>query len=312
MKVTDAEFVNMLLQFGPTETAHKLGVTDRRVYMRRSQIEKETGEPIDVPRGKREFTPSQVAGRLHLEVLNGVVLVAGDAHYWPGIVSTAHRALVHACKLYHPKAVIMNGDVFDGAGISRHAPIAWESRPSVIQEIEACKERLDEIKSAAVNAKLYWPLGNHDARFESRLASIAPEYAKVHGVHLQDHFPEWWPCWSVWINDCAVVKHRYKGGTHATHNNTASSGKTMITNHLHSQKVTPYTDYNGDRWGVDTGTLAEPFGPQFQAYCEDNPVNWRSGFAMLTFERGRLLQPELIRVVEPGVVDFRGKLWNVP
>jgi hypothetical protein len=86
----------------------------------------------------------------------------------------------------------------------------------------------------------------------------------------------------------------------------------MVTNHLHSQKVTPYTDYNGDRWGVDTGTLAEPFGPQFQDYCEDNPVNWRSGFAMLTFERGRLLQPELIRVVEEGVVDFRGRLWDVP
>lgn len=312
MAVTDAEFVNMLLQYGPTETALKLGVTDRRVYMRRKQIENDTGEPIDIPRGKRDFKPSTVAGRLNLEVLNGTVFVAGDAHYWPGIVSTAHRALVQACKLYHPKAVIMNGDVFDGASISRHAPIAWESRPSVIQELDACKERLDEIKAAAVNAKLYWPLGNHDARFESRLAQQAPEYAKVHGVHLQDHFPEWWPCWSVWINDEVVIKHRWKGGVHATHNNTVGSGKTMVTNHLHSQKVTPYTDYNGDRWGVDTGTLAEPFGPQFQAYCEDNPVNWRSGFVMLTFERGRLLQPELIRVVEPGVVDFRGKLWNVP
>ncbi len=312
VQVSDAEFVNMLLEFGPAETANKLGCSDRWVFKRRSNIEKATGESIDIPRGKRDFKPSPVAGRLHLEINNGCVFVAGDAHYWPGRISTAHRALVAACKLYHPKAVIMNGDVFDGASISRHAPIGWESRPSVIQEIDACKERLDEIQAAAVNAKLYWPLGNHDARFESRLASVAPEYAKVHGVHLQDHFPSWWPCWSVWINEDVVVKHRWKGGVHATHNNTVGSGKTMVTNHLHSQKVTPYTDYNGDRWGVDTGTLAEPFGPQFQDYCEDNPVNWRSGFAMLTFVNGRLLQPELIRVVEDGVVDFRGRLWDVP
>jgi hypothetical protein len=311
MKVSDADFINLLMQLGPTGAALKMGISERRVYMRRAQIEKATGESINIPRTNREFKPSTVAGRLNLEITNGVVFVAGDAHYWPGIVSTAHKALVQACKLHHPKAVIMNGDVFDGAGISRHAPIAWESRPSVIQEIEACKERLDEIKAAAVNAKLYWPLGNHDARFESRLASIAPEYAKVHGVHLQDHFPEWWPCWSVWINGEVVVKHRWKGGVHATHNNTVGSGKTMVTNHLHSQKVTPYTDYTGDRWGVDTGTLAEPFGPQFQAYCEDNPVNWRSGFAMLTFEDGELLQPELIRVVREGVVDFRGRTWIV-
>jgi hypothetical protein len=40
-------------------------------------------------------------------------------------------------------------------------------------------------------------------------------------------------------------------------------------------------------------------------------VNWRSGFAMLTFEDGELLQPELIRVVREGVVDFRGRTWIV-
>lgn len=307
---SEPEFIELISAYGPTGTARHLGISERTVFRRLDRIERSRGQSIPRP-DKRKPDPINVPGRLEWDIEDGVVIVGGDAHYWPGVVTTAHKALVHACKMMKPKAVVMNGDVFDGAGISRHSPIGWESRPTVIQELEACQERLYEIACAAPDAEKAWPLGNHDARFESRLAQVAPEFAKVKGVHLQDHFPAWAPCWSVWINDSVVIKHRYKGGVHATHNNTASAGKTMVTNHLHSQKVTPYTDYNGDRWGVDTGTLADPFGPQFTHYMEDGPRNWRSGFAVLTFRGGELLQPELVRVLAPGKVDFRGKVWSV-
>src|SRR6185436_20343423 len=125
--------------------------------------------------------------------------------------------------------------------------------------------------------------GNHDALFETRLATVAPEYARVHGVHLKDHFPRWKPCWSVWINNDVVVKHRWANGVHAVYNNTLRSGKTFITGHLHSLKVTPWSDYTGTRYGVDCGTLAEPYADQFIRYTEGNPLNWRSGFILLTF-----------------------------
>ena len=204
----------------------------------------------------------------------------------------------------------MNGDVLDGASISRHSPLQWESNPTLIEEIEACQERLHEICMAAPKARKVWTLGNHDARYESRLAAVAPEFASIKGVHLKDHFPLWEPCWSIWLNDAVVVKHRWKGGVHATHNNAINSGKSMVTGHLHSLKVTPYSDYNGTRFGVDTGTLAEPYGEQFQ-YAEDNPVNWRSGFALLTFENYELRWPEVVHVVGDGVAEFRGKAYSV-
>jgi hypothetical protein len=108
-----------------------------------------------------------------------------------------------------------------------------------------------------------------------------------------------------------VVKHRWKGGIHATHGNTSMSGKTMVTGHLHSLKVTPYSDYNGTRYGVDTGTLAEPDGPQFINYLEDGPTNWRSGFAILTFHEGKLLWPELVHKWDEGKIEFRGKVYDV-
>lgn len=305
---SEEKFIELFTLYGPHETARQLGTHIRNVFRRRESIEKRSGRAM--------FAPSRAPTVEHpdrqpIDIESGVILVAGDAHYWPGVISTAHRAFVRACKDMAPKAVIMNGDVFDGASVSRHAPIGWEDRPSVQEEIGACYDRLSEILDASPGAKHIWPLGNHDARFESSISNRAPEYANVKGVHLKDHFPEWAPCWSCWINDDVVVKHRGRGGIHATHNNTLNAGKTIVTNHLHSAKVTPFSDYNGTRWGVDTGTLADIYGPQFRAYMEDNARNWRSAFAVLTFYRGELLWPELVHVRGPGEVEFRGKVYEV-
>lgn len=314
IKVSDEEFLEVWHKHGsPTAVAHELKMSVRNVLVRRRALESKLDielKTINDARLKHHELADHPA-ITNIEVQDGVVLVASDAHYWPNIITTAHRAFVGFIKALQPKAIIMNGDVLDGSTISRHPPIGWEKRPSLIQEIETCQDRLAEIADACKNAKKIWTLGNHDARLETRLASVAPEFAKVRGVHLKDHFPMWQPGWACWINDSVVVKHRYKGGLHATHNNTLWAGKTMVTGHLHSLKVTPFSDYVGTRWGVDTGTLSECYGPQTVDYCETSPVNWRSGFAVLTFHRGKLLWPELVSVVEEGVVDFRGALHSI-
>ncbi len=201
----------------------------------------------------------------------------------------------------------MNGDVFDGARASRHAPIAWEKKPTIVEELDTVKLRTAEIIEASPKADHFWPAGNHDLRFETRLATQVPEYASIQGFHLKDHFPEWRPCWGIHINDNTVIKHRWKGGLHAIYQNTLQSGVTLVTGHLHSLAVRPYTDYTGTRYGVDTGTLADPWGPQFTDYTEDGPKNWRSGFAVLTFHDGKLMPPEVVEVIDEGVVWFRGE-----
>lgn len=62
---------------------------------------------------------------------------------------------------------------------------------------------------------------------------------------------------------------------------------------------------------MDTGTLADPSGPQFVDYLEDAPTNWRSGFAVLTFKDGRLLWPELVHKYDDGKIEFRGQVVDV-
>lgn len=294
---------------GPSEMARLLGVQKRAILFRRKTLELKYKQSIDFPNGK---LPSVAhPHRIQLSIPNGVALIGSDAHIWPGSASTAMRAFVKYCKELKPAAVIMNGDVMDFPRISRHPPIGWEGTPSVIDEIEAAQDMLSKVELATFKARKIWTLGNHDARFETRLATVAPEYAKLNGVHLSDHFPAWEPCWSVFINDAVVIKHRFKGGMHAPHNNALWAGRSMITGHLHSAKVQPITDYNGTRWGVDTGCLADTGAKAFVDYTEDNPKNWISSFCVLTFVGGKLLPPELATVWDENNIVFRGQIVKV-
>lgn len=317
-KVPDAEFIELWgTHRSSSKMAQALGLAIQNINARRRRIERDYNIRLDAESVHRSqyykhLSPKEHPHRKHLQCSDGVVLVFSDAHFWPGVRTTAFRALLQFCRDLKPVAIVNNGDAFDGASISRFPRIGWDSKPSIIEELQACTERLGEIEEAANGAKLFWPLGNHDSRFETRLAANAPEFQGVQGFHLKDHFPAWAPCWSLWINDDVVVKHRYKGGIHATHNNTIQSGRSIVTGHLHSLKVTPFDDYDGTRWGVDTGTLADPKGPQFVDYLEDNPTNWRSGFVVLTFHKGRLLWPEVVRVMDEHTVDFRGRAIEVP
>jgi hypothetical protein len=310
-KCSDQEFIATWRRFksGPS-VAKALGVAESNVCRRRRAIERRYGIELETQDHHRRaafethFEPA-TKNRVEEDVKSGVVIVFSDAHYWPGVVTTAHKALVRLAKTLQPKLIIANGDVFDGAGISRHPPHGWEKLPSPLEELNAVKDRLGEIERAAGRAKLYRTRGNHDLRFERHLAMSVPEFRGMQGFKLFDHLPAWPESWSIFINGHTVVKHRYHNGVHAAYNNALKAGASIVTGHLHSLKVTPWTDYNGTRYGVDTGTLADPNGPQFE-YGEDNPANHRSGFAVLTFNGGRLLPPELCEVSH-GTAWFRGE-----
>jgi hypothetical protein len=246
-----------------------------------------------------DVTPD-FARRRQLTVDNGVVVVFSDAHYWPGLVTLAHEALLRLAKDLKPAAILANGDVFDGARISRHDPMGWQKTPTVIEELDAVKARLGEIQRAAPKATLFKTVGNHDSRFDRRLASEVADFDGVAGFRLQDHIKDWPMSYSVMINhvlgEPVMVRHAMRGGIYAVWNNTLHSGVSIVTGHLHAQLCRPFTDYRGTRYGVDCGTLADIDGPQF-TYTMDGPVNWRSGFAVLTFDdRGRLMPPELCEV----------------
>jgi len=317
---TDMEFIQLWGQLqSATKIATHLGINTRAAHLRRRWIEEHyqiklpakdhRGAQYDANKPK-SFSPLK---QVELGMLDSCVIVFSDAHFIPGQRSTAFKGLLWAIETLKPHAIIANGDCFDGASISRH-DVTDEPQTTVVQELKACQGALGEIEEAAKaarhNVKLLFTWGNHDVRFGNRLAQHAPQFKEVQGFKLTDHIPEWEFCWAVWPTPNCIIKHRYKGGIHATHNNTVNAGVSVVTGHLHSLKVTPFADYNGNRFGVDTGTLAETDGPQF-TYAEINPSNHRSGFAVLNFFNGKLLWPELVHKFDEDQIEFRGDVFDV-
>jgi predicted MPP superfamily phosphohydrolase len=315
---TDDEFIALWNKFTSVQAlANHLQINVRNIQIRRKRIESKRGIKLvatakNSPDAKIFYPANGV--RATTEIDSGVVLVASDCHYWPDLISTAHRAFVKLVKELKPKIVVINGDAFDGASISRHpAGGTWQSLPSVKQELEACQDRLEEIQKAAIGAQLHFCWGNHDLRFNARLQQqVGDTFKGVMGMSLQEHFPLWRFSMSLMINNNTMIKHRYHNGIHSIYNNILKSGTNMVTGHLHSLKVTPWTDYNGSRYGVDTGTLS-PVDADAFTYSEDSPKNHRSGFAILTFHEGKLMPPELCEVIdeEEGLVYFRGQVIEV-
>jgi hypothetical protein len=312
---TDAEFIatwNRHSGYVPGIQA-ELRLTPRAILGRRVSIESRHGMVLKAGKFRPDVAKNRehvdkIGHRITLNVKDGVVVIFGDAHYWPGEKPIAHQALLRFIKQHKPVAVICNGDAFDGARISRHPPTGWANMPEVADELQYCQQMLSEIEEAAPpKCKLIWNFGNHDTRYSARLAQMAPDYVRIHGTDLPDHFPAWNFAWSTQINESIMVKHRWHNGVHATWNNALKSGVTIFTNHIHRLCVTPITDYNGRRYGVDCGTLSD-FGPDVPkfTYGEDNPYNWGSGFAVATFKRGRLLPPELV-IVQDKIAYFRGQ-----
>lgn len=307
-KITDAEFLELWEAHRSIAKIAKItGMAERALHERRRKIEGRHG--VQLIAQKNDVT--KALGNIKLGIRDATVIVFSDAHF-NGRRTTAFKALLWLIDELKPKVVINNGDAFDGASVSRHPPNGWEDTPSVIQELNACTVALRDIQEAAGDAKLIWTMGNHDARFSSRLATVAPQFKEVQGFTLEEHFPDWTHCMSCMVSDTLMVKHRWKSGIHSTHLHAQQSGISFVTGHLHSLKVSGWTDYTGTRWGVDTGTLAEPFGDQF-TYSENSPRNWRSGFAVLNLIDGRLLMPELCMVSDLGedYVEWRGELIDV-
>jgi hypothetical protein len=318
---TDAEFIALWQQTrgSPTEIAKLLSIDQTSVYARRRRIEQKLGEPL-LSYSPRSPDKSIIgAGNTYIRqnrtvIENGVVVVFTDAHIYPGVKTTARKGLIKLLPSLKPKAVIDNGDSFDGGQISRHERIGWDERPTVQQELDENKDFHAEVQDAASCDDYWWDWGNHDLRYPTRLAAKVPEYKGVHGFRFEDHFPKWKFGIALTINPDAhtptLIKHRYRNGDHADWNNVMRAGINIGTGHDHQLTCRAFVDKRGVRYGMRFGTLSDAGLPIFD-YQEANPSQQRSGFGVLTFYKQKLLYPEFVAVVDEKHVEFRGQVIAV-
>jgi len=228
-------------------------------------------------------------------------IVGSDLHVWTGEPTLIYKAFCAVAKKLKVDGIILNGDIIDGARVSRHPAIRGSSAPKIDVEIETAKKWLKLLPHA--KHKL-WAMGNHDLRIDNYIAANANELSD-YILSLSEHFRDYTFSFAFELNNTLEVRHRFRGGIHGAWNNTLHSGMNIATGHTHQLQVTAMRDRNGSRWGIETGTLADPFGPQFE-YSEGSPSRSQMGFAVITFgENGEMFPPELCEMVG-GRPIFRG------
>lgn len=250
--------------------------------------------------------------RRHITIRDGVLVVGSDLHIWPYWgKSTAIRAMISLLPELKPSAVVLNGDVLDLPQVTRHRPLQFKKLPSVKEELDTAVAILEEIRKASAGAEHYYNYGNHDLRAINRIAEHIPELADTMGTRLQDYFPRWKFQNAIRVNeDVLEIKHRFSMGQYAARHNPLRAGISYCSGHDHRLSVERVSSLRGTIYGIDTGMMAEPWGPQFE-YTENNVMQWFSGFAVLTFSDCELLPPELVEVIAPCRVVFRGKVIEV-
>ena len=320
-KKRDDEFIDAWKKSGgsPTLTGEILGITLRAVLARRNRIEERyktilvTNSPLAI-KHKPDLAIAIINSRRdvnRIEIEDGTILVGSDAHYAPGVIPMAHKAL---CNLIvdmgsQVKAVVLNGDILDGGAISRHPRIRWKQPPSVKQELDAIIERTTEIEQAvAPGTHLMRTYGNHCARFESRLSAMVPQFEGISGFMLKDHLPKWEDSDRIDVNEDMAIIHDWHSGIHSGWNDVLKGGCHTVTGHTHELGAKAHKGFKGVHYGIKTGMLADETQDQFDYRVGKPGFNWQSGFAVLTWRNGMLLHPEFCAVRDDGNAYFRGKL----
>jgi len=306
----------------PTGVARELGISARAVYERRERLAKKgivlpsiSQKAVAYKAASVDLVLSARRDTHRISIDNGIILVGSDAHYSPGYIPIAHKALCNLLVDFGEdvKAVILNGDILDGGMASRHARIRWHKAPTIQQELEAVKERLGDIeKIRPAGCVLLRTYGNHCARFETRLSAQVPEFEGVQGFLLRDHLPHWHDSLRIDINNDCVVIHDWHNGIHSGWNDVLKGGCHIVTGHTHELSAKAHKGFKDTHYGIKTGMLADEWQNEFN-YRQGKPgFNWQSGFAVLTWIDGMLLHPEFAAVRDNGGCYFRGKLYGDP
>jgi hypothetical protein len=242
------------------------------------------------------------------------ILIGSDKHNVPGEVPQAFRCFLSVAEDLKPDYIVINGDWFDLGSIARFHRIGWQQSYTVAEELEEGVECLTAIEHASPKSKFVFALGNHDMRFDGKLANCVPEFEGVKGTRLSDHIKGWDMCTSAVFNDSFIVKHRWHAGVHSSYNDVLKGGKNIATGHDHKLNVRPWTDYNGTRYGIKTGTLSDLWDDSFM-YMENNASDWQPGFVVVrVFDN--VIQATTCPVVidklhkKRGQVFFEGKWYG--
>ena len=131
-----------------------------------------------------------------IETKSSTALIGGDLHVWPGQEPAMWNAFCKIAWRLKPEIIVLNGDIIDGARVSRHGALLGQQAPKVNDEVIAAQKLLGMLPRAQ---QKIWTMGNHDIRVNNYLANQANELDEYVG-RLEDRFPDWTFCYATTVN----------------------------------------------------------------------------------------------------------------
>jgi hypothetical protein len=136
-------------------------------------------------RSRREHTARYQERYMHPSLWNPVQLELTGTEVILSISDThatflspfVWHCFLRACILYEPDYIVLNGDILEGADISRHPKIpGWSC--SLQLEFDFAREMFRQLREVAPDAEIIWTAGNHGLdRIAAYLAQVAPALA---------------------------------------------------------------------------------------------------------------------------------------
>lgn len=176
-------------------------------YMRKAMKTRVEYIPKELPKSHAEtFEP--------YEISQSRVLIISDLHF-PYQNNEAIEVAINYGVEKDVNCVLINGDLFDFATISRHEK-DWKFRP-VVDEVNAVKQFFDYLKDRLPNARIVFKEGNHDERFEKWAFQKVPEFQNLDILKLS-----------------SVLKLTERGIEHVTDKRPVKIGKLTV---LHGHEL---------------------------------------------------------------------------
>lgn len=240
---------------------------------------------------------SRIAPTLHL----------CDVHVPDHDVALWHSMLAWA-RAEKPCEVIIGGDFLELESCSQHGGV---SRPALLlEDIDAGKLALGQLRKACPTAKITYLEGNHETRLRRSVVSNSPTLDKVLDLPsllgLKALGIEWVPYGKVVMRGKLGFTHGWYTPDHHAKKHLQELSVSIAYGHTHRPQV--YT--RGAANGSVLGAFGMPCMRKLEAdWLEGRPSGWMQGFGVIYVRADGRFSPYMVLAVD-GQFTWGGKVYG--
>jgi predicted phosphodiesterase len=234
---------------------------------------------------------------------NQRALIIPDCHI-PFEDKKAYELMLKVGQHIQPEEIVILGDYADFYDVSSHGKDP-HIVSKLLDEVEAVKGRLAELRRLFPSAEIVYIEGNHEYRLGRYIRDKAPELFGIVGVEnilglegFGIKFIPYGPCQKHRVLGASIIaRHEpLAGGVHVAHNTASKALHSVIFGHTHRIQESQIVSFNGENHrGISSGWLGNCRLPAFN-YVKAHH-QWALGFSVLTLT-GKTWFNQLVHIID--------------